>query len=297
MHYGNSRMGLTAQATCKVVRFMTTLRLDTLDDPRLDAYVRLTDCQLRSHLEPEQGILVVESRLAVEVALDEGIAPLSLLVDETRLAHNHDLVERMGEDCPVFVLGHEEMSGLTGYNVTRGLLCAMRRPRTREVPEVLADARNVAVLENLVDVTNVGAVFRSAAALGADAVLLSPKCADPLCRRAVRVSMGTVLQVPWARVDEREWPCGIVDDLHARGFSCLALALDDSAVTIDSPRLAGQGRRALFFGSEGYGLSEGALAACDRKVIIPMSNGVDSLNVAASSAVAFWELFSRGRKG
>lgn len=276
---------------------MTMLRLDTLDDPRLDAYARLTDRQLRSRLEPERGILVVESRLAVEVALDEGLVPLSLLVDETRLAHDRSLVERMGEDCPVFVLGHEAMSGLTGYNVTRGLLCAMRRPRERTASEVLADAGNVAVLENLVDVTNVGAVFRSAAALGADAVLLSPRCADPLCRRAVRVSMGTVFQVPWARVDEREWPRGIADDLHERGFSCLALALDDSAWAIDSPRLARRGRRALFFGSEGYGLSGEALAACDRKVIIPMSNGVDSLNVAASSAVAFWELFSRRARG
>lgn len=297
MHYGNSRTGLTVQATYKVVRFMATLRLDTLDDPRLDAYVRLTDRQLRNRLEPERGILVVESRMAVEVALDEGLVPLSLLVDEARLAHNRDLVERMGEGRPVFVLGHEEMARLTGYNVTRGLLCAMRRPRVREVSEVLAGASNVAVLENLVDVTNVGAVFRSAAALGADAVLLSPKCADPLCRRAVRVSMGTVFQVPWAYVDEREWPYGIAGNLHERDFSCLALALDDSAVAIDSPSLAEQGRRALFFGSEGYGLSEEALAACDRKVIIPMSNGVDSLNVAASSAVAFWELFSRRRRG
>jgi len=288
-------MGLTIQANRKVMRFMTMLRLDMLDDPRLDAYVRLTDRQLRNRLEPERGILVVESRIAVEVALGEGLVPLSLLVDEVRLAHNQDLVESLGEDCPVFVLGHDEMSRLTGYNVTRGLLCAMRRPRAREVSEVLAGAGNVAVLENLVDITNVGAVFRSAAALGADAVLLSPKCADPLCRRAVRVSMGTVFQVPWARVDERAWPCGIAHDLHERGFSCLALALDDSAVAIDSPGLAGQGRRALFFGSEGYGLSDEALAACDQKVIIPMSNGVDSLNVAASSAVAFWELFSQRR--
>jgi len=159
MVYGNSRMGLTIQANRKVMRFMTMLRLDMLDDPRLDAYVRLTDRQLRNRLEPERGILVVESRIAVEVALGEGLVPLSLLVDEVRLAHNQDLVESLGEDCPVFVLGHDEMSRLTGYNVTRGLLCAMRRPRAREVSEVLAGAGNVAVLENLVDITNVGAVF------------------------------------------------------------------------------------------------------------------------------------------
>jgi tRNA G18 (ribose-2'-O)-methylase SpoU len=272
---------------------MTTLRIESLDDPRLDAYARLTDHQLRNQLEPERGIVIVESRTAVEVALDAGLEPLSLLVDETRRENNLDLVRRMGDETPVLVLAHDEMARLTGYNVTRGLLCAMRRPQPREVSDVLEGARNVAVLEGLVDVTNVGAVFRSAAALGADAVILSPKCADPLCRRAVRVSMGTVFQVPWTRAKERDWPRGMVDDLHGRGFSCLALALDDEAVAIDSPQIAGRGRRALFFGSEGYGLSAETLAACDRKVIIPMSNGVDSLNVAASSAVAFWELFSR----
>lgn len=272
---------------------MTTLRIESLDDPRLDAYARLTDHQLRNQLEPERGIVIVESRTAVEVALDAGLEPLSLLVDETRREHNLDLVGRMGDETPVLVLAHDEMARLTGYNVTRGLLCAMRRPQPREIPDVLEGACNVAVLEGLVDVTNVGAVFRSAAALDADAVILSPRCADPLCRRAVRVSMGTVFQVPWARAGEGNWPCGMVDDLHGRGFSCLALALDDEAVPIDSPQLAERGRRALFFGSEGYGLSAETLAACDRKVIIPMSNGVDSLNVAASSAVAFWELFSR----
>ncbi|SFX54198.1 tRNA G18 (ribose-2'-O)-methylase SpoU [Olsenella sp. kh2p3] len=272
---------------------MQVVRVDSAEDQRLDAYVRLTDRQLRSKLEPENAVLIAESRLVVEVALDAGLEPLSFLVDDARLESCADLIERAG--CVAYVLPHDQMEQLTGFNVNRGLLCAMRRPKPRTVEQVLLGARHVAVLEDLVDVTNVGAVFRSAAALGADAVLLSPRCADPLGRRAVRVSMGTVFQVPWARVDAGAWPMGIVADLRDRGFECLSMALEEGAVPIDDPLLASAKKVALFFGCEGYGLTRATLDAVGRSVIIPMSNGVDSLNVAASSAVAFWELFSRRR--
>lgn len=269
------------------------IRIESAEDTRLDAYVRLTDRQLRSKLEPEKGVLIAESRLVVEVALDAGLEPLSFLVDDARLESCTDLIERAG--CVSYVLPHEQMERLTGFNVNRGLLCAMRRPHPRTVELALLGARHVAVLEDLVDVTNVGAVFRSAAALSADAVLLSPRCADPLGRRAVRVSMGTVFQVPWARVYDDAWPAGIVGDLRGRGFSCLSMALEEGAVPIDDPSVSSAEKVALFFGCEGYGLTRPTLDAVGRSVIIPMSNGVDSLNVAASSAVAFWELFARRR--
>lgn len=267
------------------------VRLESLDDPRLDAYARLTEHQLRSRLEPERAMLVAESRNVIDVALSQGMEALSFLVDESHLESAGDLFGRAGADVPVFVLPQEQLERLCGFKVTRGLLACMRRPAARSVEDVLAGARNVVVLEDLVDVTNVGALFRSAAALGADAILLSPRCADPLCRRAVRVSMGTVFQVPWARVDEGLWPGACADMLRGRGFSCLALALTPDARAIDDPTLELGEKRALFFGCEGWGLTDAALAACDQSLIIPMTHGVDSLNVAASSAVAFWQLF------
>lgn len=271
---------------------MTIERLSDLGDPRLGVYARLTENQLRNRLEKERGVMVAESAIVVDVALDAGAEPLSLLVEEERLGAAAGIVERVGERAPVYVLPKGEMSRLVGYNVTRGILAAMRRPRRKGVDEVLAGASRVAVLEGLVDVTNVGAIFRNAAALGVDAVLLSPTCADPLCRRALRVSMGTALVVPWASCDE-PWPSSAVDTLHELGFSCIAMALEDDAVAISDPSLVEAGRLALFFGCEGYGLARQTLAACDRTAIIPMSRDVDSLNVAASSAVAFWELFAR----
>lgn len=268
-----------------------TQRLQSLDDPRLDAYARLTEHQLRSRLEPERAMLVAESRNVIDVALAQGLEPLSFLVDESHLASAADLFGRAPEDVPVFVLPQEQLERLCGFKVTRGLLACFRRPAEKRVAEVLAGARHVVVLEDLVDVTNVGALFRSAAALGADAVLLSPRCADPLCRRSVRVSMGTVFQVPWARVPAAAWPVACADELRSRGFSVSALALTQDALAIDDPSLDLGQRRALFFGCEGWGLTKAALAACDQALIIPMAHGVDSLNVAASSAVAFWQLF------
>lgn len=266
-------------------------RLAKLDDERLDAFARLTDRQLRGRLEAERGILVAESRLVVEVALKAEVVPLAFLVSERQLASLAALLGRVDEEVPVYVLPEEEMARLTGYRVTRGLLCAMRRPPERPFHEVLAEARRVAVLEDLVDVTNVGALFRSAAALGADAIVLSPGCADPLNRRSVRVSMGTVFQIPWTRVEKGSWPDKTLSDLRGRGFSCCAMALGPDAAPIDDPTLELGEKRALLFGSEGPGLSERVLAACDHRLVIPMANGVDSLNVAASSAVAFWHLF------
>lgn len=271
-----------------------TVRLESLDDSRLDAYARLTEHQLRSRLEPERAMLVAESRNVIDVALAQGLEPLSFLVDESHLSSAADLFARAPEEVPVFVLPQEQLERLCGFKVTRGLLACFRRPAERGVAEILDGARNVVVLEDLVDVTNVGALFRSAAALGADAVLLSPRCADPLCRRAVRVSMGTVFQVPWTRVEAGAWPAACADELRARGFSLSALALADDALPIDDPSLDLGQRRALFFGCEGWGLTKAALAACDQALIIPMARGVDSLNVAASSAVAFWQLFQTG---
>lgn len=266
-------------------------RLTSLDDPHLDVFARLTDHQLRARVEAARGVLVAETRLVVEVALDRGVRPLSYLVDERHLETCADLLARAGDEVPAFVLPHDQMERLTGYRVTRGLLCAMERPAPRPVCDVVAGARRVALVEDLVDVTNVGALFRSAAALGADAVVLSPRCADPYVRRALRTSMGTVFTVPWARAAEGEWPRGTFDLLREAGFACYAMALEPDAVPLDDPSLLAAEKRALAFGSEGYGLTRAALDACDRSVIIPMAHDVDSLNVAASSAVAFWQLF------
>ena len=237
--------------------------LDSLDDPRLDVFARLTDHQLRARLEAERGVLVAETRLVVEVALDSGVAPLSFLVDERHLDACSDLLGRAGDDVPAFVLPHDQMERLTGYRVTRGLLCAMGRPAARPVGDVVAGARRVAVVEDLVDVTNGGALFRHP---------------DACC----------AIERPAA---EGEWPQGALELLRREGFACYAMALEPDAVPLDDPSLLTAEKRALLFGSEGYGLSRAALDACDRSVIIPMAHGVDSLNVAASSAVAFWQLF------
>ena len=269
-----------------------------LSDERLDAYARLTDVQLRSRIEPGKAVFIAESAEVIGRALDGGMHPLSLLTAEKYLPQIHDVVAKLhaaNPAAPLFVAPEGELAQLTGFELTRGALAAFRRPAERSVEEVVRDARLVAVLEDIRNHTNVGAIFRSAAALGADAVLVSPACYDPLYRRAVRVSMGTVFQVPWARIgsNPHDWAAEGAPLLHGMGFTIAAMALSDDAVSLDDPRLKACGKLALVFGTEGDGLAPSTIARCDYTVRIPMQHGVDSLNVAASSAVAFWELCKR----
>ena len=278
--------------------------VDTLDDPRLDAFARLTEAQLRSKLEPERALFIAESQKVIERAFEGGMEPISLLMEEKWLPSMAPLIERMekrtseqtsGEGLPVFVAPHDELERLTGFELTRGALGAFRRPALPAVADVLRGARLVAVLEDITNHTNVGAIFRSAAALNIDAVLLTPACHDPLFRRASRVSMGTVFQVPWARIGHaRDWACEGVARLREAGFVTAALALADDALSIADTRLKAADRLALVLGTEGDGLAASTIAACDWTVRIPMHHGVDSLNVAAASAVAFWETRREG---
>ncbi len=272
---------------------MPTIHVDDLSDARLDAFTRLTDHQLRSAFEREHSLMVVESPFAVGVALEEGLEPVSFLLDERHEKSMSEVLAGVDEAVPVFLAPRPVMSQLVGFKVTRGVMGAFLRPEPRDVRDVVSGARRVAVLEGLVDATNVGALFRSAAALGVDAVLLDPTCADPYARRSNRVSMGTVLKVPWATFPEEgdaSWPTGALGLLRELGFHIVAMALEDGAVPLDDVSLRDHDRLALVFGSEGWGISRKARAACDEAVVIPMAHGVDSLNVAASSAVAFWQL-------
>ena len=263
--------------------------------PELDVFARLTEAQLRSRAEPSKGIFIAESPKVIGRALDAGYEPVSLLMERRHIGgQGREIIARCGS-VPVYTADREALAGLTGYELTRGVLCAMRRPSLPSVEELCADARRVAVLEGIVDHTNVGAIFRSAAALNMDAVLVTPTCCDPLYRRAVRVSMGTVFQVPWTRIGETpaDWPGPGLARLRALGFKTAAMALSDDSVPIDDPRLMGEERLAIVLGTEGDGLAERTIAACDYTVRIPMAHGVDSLNVAAASAVAFWQLRAR----
>lgn len=263
--------------------------------PELDPYARLTQNQLRNRLEPEKGIFIAESPKVIDRALDAGYKPVSLLMERKQITGPAaGILSRCG-DAPVYTADREMLAELTGFELTRGVLCAFRRPAPRPVEELCKNARRVAVLEGIVDSTNIGAIFRSATALGVDAVLLSPSCCDPLCRRAVRVSMGTVFQVPWATLGDTpaDWPEKGMDRLHAMGFKTAAMALDDRAVSIDDPALQAEEKLAIVLGTEGDGLAHSTIARCDYTVMIPMQHGVDSLNVAAAGAVAFWELRKR----
>ena len=260
--------------------------------PELDPYARLTQNQLRNRLEPEKGIFIAESPKVIDRALDAGYEPVSLLMERRQITGPAaGILSRCG-DAPVYTADRELLAALTGFELTRGVLCAFRRPAPRPVEELCRDARRVAVLEGIVDSTNVGAIFRSAAALNMDAVLINPSCCDPLCRRAVRVSMGTVFQVPWGQLGDSpaDWPEKGMDVLHALGFKTAAMALSDHSVSIDDEQLAREPKLAIVLGTEGDGLAASTIASCDYTVKIPMSHGVDSLNVAAASAVAFWQL-------
>ena len=260
--------------------------------PELDPYARLTQNQLRNRLAPEKGIFIAESPQVIDRALDAGYKPVSLLMERKQITGPAaGILSRCG-DAPVYTADREMLAELTGFELTRGVLCAFRRPAPRPVEELCKNARRVAVLEGIVDSTNVGAIFRSAAALNMDAVLINPSCCDPLCRRAVRVSMGTVFQVPWGQLGETpaDWPEKGMDILHSLGFKTAAMALSDRSVSIDDEQLAKEPKLAIVLGTEGDGLAADTIASCDYTVKIPMSHGVDSLNVAAASAVAFWQL-------
>lgn len=275
---------------------MNLIHIDSLEDERLDVYARLTEAQLRNKLEPEKGIFIAESPKVIERALAGGMQPLSFLMEEKWLEPMRDMVDSCtgedGEEVPVFTGSREMLEKLTGFTLTRGVLCAMRRPVLPSVQELLRGARRVAVLEGIVDHTNVGAIFRSAAALGMDAVLVTPTCCDPLYRRAVRVSMGTVFQVPWTRIGETaaDWPEAGMDLLRDCGFATAAFALTDESISLRALERMDCEKLALVFGTEGDGLSHDTIAKCDYTVKIPMRHGVDSLNVAAASAVAFYAL-------
>lgn len=266
-------------------------RIKDVNDERLRFYSKFTDTQLMNYPEGSPGMFVAESRLVIERAMKAGARPVSLFVEDRWFEPARDLVEAvetLDSAIPILRVSRAQMQEITGYQVTRGPLAAFTRPELPSLDELLCDARRVAVLEGITNFTNIGAIFRSAAALGIDAVLVMPGCHDPLYKRASRVSMGTVFRVPWGRVDS-------VEELRTRGFVTAALALEPDAVALDDPALKHIERLALVLGSEGYGLDAATIDACDMSVIIPMEHEVDSLNVAAASAVAFWEL--RNRKG
>ena len=267
------------------------IEITNLSAPELAPYFQLTTRQMRSRQRPENALFVAESPHVIEAALEAGCRPVSMLLEKKQALSHPALMARFTE-TPIYTAPREVLKSLTGYELTRGILCAFRRPAPVPAERILSTARRVAVLEGIVDSTNVGAIFRSAAALNMDAVLINPSCCDPLCRRAVRVSMGTVFQVPWAQIGETpaDWPEKGLAQLNALGFKTAAMALSDRSVSIDDEALAREPKLAIVLGTEGDGLSHTTIASCDYTVKIPMSHGVDSLNVAAASAVAFWQL-------
>ena len=268
------------------------IEITDLSAPELDVYARLTEAQLRSRRDADKAIFIAESPNVIARALDAGCAPVSFLMERRHIeGQASELLNRCPE-IPVYTADREVLAGLTGYEMTRGILCAMKRPAAARMEDICANAHRVAVLEGIVDSTNVGAIFRSAAALHMDAVLLSPTCCDPLTRRSARVSMGTVFQIPWARIGNTaaDWPEAGLEQLRKLGFKTSAMALSERSVSIDDPFLKAEDKLAIVLGTEGSGLMDATIDGCDYTVKIPMSHGVDSLNVAAASAVAFWEL-------
>ena len=256
--------------------------------PELDVYARLTEAQLLNRHRLKEGLFIAESPKVIQRALDAGCEPVSFLVERKHIAGEAREVLAQCGNIPVYTAAFDLLTQLTGYQLTRGMLCAMRRPALPTVETVCASARRITVLEDIMNPTNVGAIFRSAAALGIDAVLLTPGCSNPLYRRSCRVSMGTVFQIPWTYLGD-----GWVSELGKLGFKTAAMALCEDSVSIDDPRLAAEEKLAIVLGTEGDGLAQSTIAHCDYTVRIPMSHGVDSLNVAAASAVAFWQLGSR----
>ncbi|MBQ6994097.1 MAG: RNA methyltransferase [Lachnospiraceae bacterium] len=271
------------------------IEITDLNKPELDIYARLSEVQLLHIYEPKRGLFIAESPKVIERALDSGCIPHSILVEKKHIdGEAKDILARC-EDIPVYTAEFDVLTKLTGFQLTRGMLCAMFRPELPTLEKVCANARRIAILENVVNPTNIGAIFRSAAALNIDAVLLTPACSNPLYRRAIRVSMGTVFQIPWTFIGDEtsEWPEKGIQNLHELGFKTAAMALNDNSVSIDNPQLMDEEKLAIILGTEGDGLADATIADCDYTVKIPMSHGVDSLNVAAASAVAFWQLGAR----
>ena len=267
---------------------MNLIEITDFHAPELDVYARLTEAQLLNRFEPKKGMFIAESPKVIQRALDAGCVPVSILVERNHMGGKAmEAIIRCG-DIPVYTADLDVLTQLTGFQLTRGMLCAMRRPQLPTVEEVVAGTRRIAILEDIMNPTNVGAIFRSAAALGMDAVLLTPACSNPLYRRSCRVSMGTVFQVPWTYL-EPDW----IKQLKALGFKTAAMALCDDTLSIEDPRLREVDKLAVVLGTEGDGLAQNTIAHCDYTVKIPMYHGVDSLNVAAASAVAFWELRPR----
>ena len=260
--------------------------------PELDVYARLTEAQRLNREEPAKGMFIAESPKVIERALDAGCQPVSLLMERKHIeGQAKEVIERCG-DIPVYTSDLDILTKLTGFQLTRGVLCAMRRPQLKSVEETVKDARRIVILENVMNPTNVGAIFRSAAALGMDAVLLPPGCGNPLYRRAARVRMGTVFQIPWTFIGSEmaDWPGPGMEKLRQLGFKTAAMALRSDSISIDDPVLLEEEKLAIVLGTEGDGLTNDTIADCDYTVLIPMYHGVDSLNVAAASAVAFWQL-------
>lgn len=266
---------------------MAIIRIDSIDNPALDPYVRLTEAQLRNRLDPSNALFIAESPKVIAVAIEAGYVPQSMLCEERHITGDATEIIAQFPEMPVYTGSREMLSSLTGYTLTRGVLCVMKRRELPSVEDVCRDARRVAVIDGVVDTTNIGAIFRSAAALGIEGVLLTPTSCDPLNRRAVRVSMGNVFNVPWT------WLDASIQSLNSLGFKTVAMALSDNSVSIDNPRLNAEPRLAIILGTEGDGLADNVIEGADYVARIPMSHGVDSLNVAAASAVAFWQLRSR----
>ncbi|WP_308746309.1 RNA methyltransferase [uncultured Bacteroides sp.] len=263
---------------------MPIIEISSLSHPGVEVFSTLTEIQLRNRIEPDKGIFIVESPKVIKRALDAGYEPLAILCEQKHITGDAaDIIERCS-DLPVYTGSRELLAELTGYVLTRGVLCAMRRPMPRSMEEVCREARRIVVIESVVDATNIGAIFRSAAALGIDAVLLTRNSCEPLNRRAVRVSMGSVFFVPWTWMDDS------LSELKNLGFRTAAMALTDNSISIDNPVLANESKLAIIMGNEGDGLSYDTIAEADYVVRIPMAHGVDSLNVAAAAAVAFWQL-------
>lgn len=270
------------------------IEINDITAPELDVYARTSEVQLLRYYEPEPGLFIAESPKVIERALNAGYEPLSFLVEHKDLeAEAKQILERYPE-IPVYTAEYDVLVGMTGYALARGMLCAMKRRRLPSVEGICQNTSRIAILENVVNPTNIGAIFRSAAALHMDAVLLTSGCSDPLYRRAARVSMGTIFQIPWTYFDKKSsWPEEGMKSIQNLGFKTVAMALRDDSFSIDDPKLLVEEKLAIVLGTEGDGLASQTIADCDYTVKIPMSHGVDSLNVAAASAVAFWEL---GRK-